>query len=114
MQIGVETPREMAEADFAEFSRFLKVHVDGAFHFTRSVSAAMKKQEPKPVGSNSSGRGTSRGSIVILGSGSSFVATPAMVQYTTAKHAVIGLAKNAGGCLLTCISPPRIARYFVD
>lgn len=37
-----------------------------------------------------------RGVIVHLGSASSFVATPCMVQYTTAKHALIGLTKNAG------------------
>ncbi|RYP54380.1 hypothetical protein DL768_000797 [Monosporascus sp. mg162] len=91
--IGVEKQREISEADVAEFSRFLQVHVEGAFLVTRSVSAAMKGQGPRPIGSPD--RGTSRGSIVILGSGSSFVATPSMVQYTTAKHAVIGLAKNA-------------------
>jgi NAD(P)-dependent dehydrogenase (short-subunit alcohol dehydrogenase family) len=104
VQIGVETPREIAEADFSEFGRFLQVHVDGTFLLTRSVSAAMKRQEPRPVGSShASRRGTTRGSIVVLGSGSSFVATPSMVQYTTAKHAVIGLTKNAGERALTCM-----------
>ncbi|KAF2963024.1 hypothetical protein GQX73_g10540 [Xylaria multiplex] len=94
--IGVETPREISTADYSEFSRFLKIHVDGAFLLTRIISATMRTQEPKLIGSKDSGRGSSRGSIVILGSGSSFVATPCMVQYTTAKHAVLGLTKNAG------------------
>jgi len=56
----------------------------------------MKNQEAKQIGPTNAGRGASRGSIVVVGSGSSFVATPSMVQYTTAKHAVMGLVKNAG------------------
>ncbi|ORY71933.1 NAD(P)-binding protein [Pseudomassariella vexata] len=78
-----------------------------------SRSAAMKAQEPKPMGSSDRGtnRGSNRGSIVILVSGSSFVATPAMVQYTTAKHALIGLTKTAAldnaahGIRVNCICP---------
>ncbi|RCI12011.1 hypothetical protein L249_1079 [Ophiocordyceps polyrhachis-furcata BCC 54312] len=109
--IGVEQPRGIAEADPTEFSRFLRVHVDGSFFLTRSVSSVMQRQEPKQVGSSSSGRGVSRGSIVVLGSGSSFVATPSMVQYTTAKHAVLGLTKNAAldnavyGIRVNCVCP---------
>ncbi|KAI1125553.1 hypothetical protein F5Y10DRAFT_279398 [Nemania abortiva] len=109
--VGVEAPREIASADYLEFGRFLKVHVDGTFLLTRSMSAAMKSQEPKLIGSKDSGRGSSRGSIVILGSGSSFVATPSMVQYTTAKHAVLGLTKNAAldnaahGIRVNCVCP---------
>ncbi|PFH62267.1 hypothetical protein XA68_14398 [Ophiocordyceps unilateralis] len=111
IQVGVEQPRGISEADPVEFSRFLRIHVDGTFLLTRSVSAAMQRQEPKPVGSSSSGRGVSRGSIVVLGSGSSFVATPSMVQYTTAKHAVLGLTKNAAldnaphGIRVNCVCP---------
>ncbi|RDA93279.1 hypothetical protein CP533_2064 [Ophiocordyceps camponoti-saundersi (nom. inval.)] len=109
--VGVEQPRGIAEADPVEFSRFLRIHVDGSFYLTRSVSSVMQRQEPKPVGSSSSGRGASRGSIVVLGSGSSFVATPSMVQYTTAKHAVLGLTKNAAldnaahGIRVNCVCP---------
>lgn len=72
----------------------MQVNVDGTFLVTRTMSMAMKCQETRPI--RGVGRGTTRGSIVILGSGSSFVATPAMVQYTAAKHAVMGVAKNAG------------------
>ncbi|PHH80581.1 hypothetical protein CDD80_840 [Ophiocordyceps camponoti-rufipedis] len=107
--VGVERPRGMAEADAVEFSRFLRVHVDGSFFLTRSVSAVMKEQEL--VASPTPGRGGSRGAIVLLGSGSSFVATPSMVQYTTAKHAVLGLTKNAAldnapfGIRVNCVCP---------
>ncbi|TGJ82152.1 hypothetical protein E0Z10_g6603 [Xylaria hypoxylon] len=109
--IGVETPRDIATADYSEFSRFLRIHVDGTFLLTRMMSAVMRAQEPKLIGSKDSGRGSSRGSIVILGSGSSFVATPSMVQYTTAKHAVLGLTKNAAldnaphGIRVNCLCP---------
>ncbi|KAI1356625.1 hypothetical protein F5Y01DRAFT_301466 [Xylaria sp. FL0043] len=109
--IGVETQRDISSADYSEFSRFLKIHVDGTFLLTRIMSATMRAQEPKLIGSKDSGRGSSRGSIVILGSGSSFVATPSMVQYTTAKHAVLGLTKNAAldnaphGIRVNCLCP---------
>ncbi|KAF2644243.1 NAD(P)-binding protein [Massarina eburnea CBS 473.64] len=109
--IGVETPREISDASFDEFSRFLRVHVEGTFLVIRSVSAAMKRQDVKPVASANVARGTSRGSIVVVGSGSSFVATPSMVQYTTAKHAVMGLVKNAAvdnaphGIRVNCACP---------
>ncbi|KAK7946584.1 NAD(P)-binding protein [Apiospora aurea] len=102
--IGVEKQREFAEADIDEFARFLELHVTGSFLLTRSVSAVMKTQEANANGP--AARGSCRGSIVLLGSGSSFVATPAMVQYTTAKHAVIGLAKNAAyGIRVNCVCP---------
>ncbi|KAI1377699.1 NAD(P)-binding protein [Hypoxylon crocopeplum] len=109
--IGVQSPREISEAETAEFKRFLQVNVEGAFLVTRSISAVMKNQEPRPNGCNSSTRGMSRGAIVHLGSASSFVATPSMVQYTTAKHALIGLTKNAAldnaayGIRVNCVCP---------
>ncbi|KAI9154977.1 Cupin-domain-containing oxidoreductase virC [Paramyrothecium foliicola] len=93
--IGVTKPGEISDADFSEFSRFLKIHVEGSFLVTRRVSSIMRNQDPQTHGLESHKRGTTRGAIVILGSASSFVASPSMVQYTTAKHAVLGLAKNA-------------------
>lgn len=74
----------------------MKVNVTGTFLVTRAMSAIMKSQEPIAVDLSSPGRGTTRGSIVNLGSASSFVATPKMIQYTAAKHAVLGITKNAG------------------
>lgn len=56
----------------------------------------MKLQELKPVDPANPGRGGTRGSIVTLGSGNSFAAAPHLVQYTAAKHAVLGVTKNAG------------------
>lgn len=56
----------------------------------------MQRQELKPIESSNPGRGGTRGSIVTLGSGNSFAAAPNLVQYTAAKHAVLGVTKNAG------------------
>ena len=44
-----------------------------------------------------------RGSIVNLGSCNSLAATKDIVQYTTSKHAVLGLTRNAGK-IVCCIS----------
>lgn len=74
----------------------LQVNVTGTFLITRAVSAVMKSQEATITKPGSSERGFHRGSIVIIGSASAFVATPGMTQYTTAKHAVLGITKNAG------------------
>ncbi|KKP03448.1 cupin domain-containing protein [Trichoderma harzianum] len=93
--IGVQLARDISEADFHEFGRFLRIHVEGTFLLVRSVSAAMKLQELKPVDPANPGRGGTRGSIVTLGSGNSFAAAPHLVQYTAAKHAVLGVTKNA-------------------
>ena len=94
--MGVKTASETAETDIEEFKNMLEVNATGTFLVTRTMSAIMKSQESCPVDAFSPGRGSTRGSIVNLGSASSFVATPKMIQYTASKHAVIGITKNAG------------------
>ncbi|KAI1499773.1 NAD(P)-binding protein [Biscogniauxia marginata] len=93
--VGVRIAHEVAEADVDEFNSMLRVNVTGTFLVTRTMSAIMKSQEPKLNDPASPGRGITRGAIVNLGSASSFVATPKMIQYTAAKHAVLGVTKNA-------------------
>ena len=95
-KIGVQAPAEIAEASVSEFQRFLDVNVLGMFLCTRALSAAMKKQELRAVSKTNAKRGSTRGVIVNMGSCSGFVATPMLSQYTTSKHAVLGLTKNAG------------------
>ncbi|KAM4060149.1 short chain dehydrogenase [Hirsutella rhossiliensis] len=89
----------IAEASFVDFKHLIDVNVNGTFLFNSLLSAAMKVQEPRQVGDPA--RGTTRGSIVNLASVSSFMAVPNMVQYTTCKHAIIGLTKTAGEHLET-------------
>ena len=122
LQVGVQIPRPIADADAGEFRRFLQVHVEGTFTLVRRVSAAMICQDLQPNGSapstdsaRTSARGGTRGSIVTLASANSFVATPHMVQYTTAKHALLGLTRNAGPYIhvrimltVLCISLTRV------
>lgn len=91
----------MAAASLGELSRFWNVNVQGTFNVLRSFSAAMQAQESRTVTiAAARGRKTSRavgrGTIVVLGSCNSFVATPRIVPYTTAKHAVMGMIKTAG------------------
>lgn len=95
-QVGVEVALEIAEASADEFSRFMNVNVTGSFRIVQHASALMKAQEPRPYSKASPGRGSTRGSIVLMGSAASLVVQPRMVQYTTSKHAVLGLARTAG------------------
>lgn len=87
---------EIADASVAELGRFLNINVMGSFLVTKLASSRMKAQEPLPVSAGNSARGSSRGVIVNMASCSSFMATPGLTQYTTSKHAVLGLTRNAG------------------
>ena len=74
----------------------MDVNVFGMFLCTRALSRVMKVQSLRPVSEGNPRRGETRGAIVNMGSCSSFVATPMLGQYTTSKHAVLGLTRNAG------------------
>ncbi|KAI1113128.1 hypothetical protein F5Y14DRAFT_452357 [Nemania sp. NC0429] len=77
------------------FGNMMNIHVAGTFLAARAVSNAMRSQDPIAISNQAPGRGLTRRCIVIIGSASAFVATPSMIQYTTPKHAVLGLTKNA-------------------
>lgn len=79
-----------------EFQRFMDVNTLGMFLVTREVSIVMRHQAAIPVSEHSPGRGTTRGAIVNLGSGSSLIATPGVLPYTASKHGALGLSKNSG------------------
>jgi NAD(P)-dependent dehydrogenase (short-subunit alcohol dehydrogenase family) len=104
----VEHPLEIAEASVAEFERFWNVNVKGTLLCLKAESAAMKKQDIVTVPTRSGPRNIGRGTIINLGSCNSYMATPKIVQYTSAKHAVLGMTKNAG-ILSLLPSPFRIA-----
>ena len=82
------------------FTQTVDVNIKGAVYFVRAVSAAMATQEELThVSSGRHGnttRSLGRGSIVLLGSVSSYIAAPGMLNYTTSKHAIIGVTKSDG------------------
>ena len=96
LQVGVQETREVAEASLEEFDRFWHVNVRGLLHCVQAVSKAMKQQPVITVAGRNGPRDVGRGVIINLGSCSSYVATHHIVQYTTSKHAVLGLTRNAG------------------
>lgn len=82
------------------FTQTVDVNIKGAVYFVRAVSAAMATQDELTHVSNgrhgSTTRSLGRGSIVLLGSVMSYIAGPGMLNYTTSKHAIIGVTKSAG------------------
>ncbi|KAI1771742.1 hypothetical protein F4818DRAFT_202596 [Hypoxylon cercidicola] len=109
--IGVQQAKDIASLQLDEFQRFLDINTVGMFLVTKEVSIAMRAQESLPMSPSAPGRGTTRGAIVNLGSGSSMIATPGVLPYTTSKHAALGLSKNSAldnapyGIRVNCVCP---------
>lgn len=78
---GVQIIAPLAELSFADWKRMLAVHLDGAFLTTRAAMRQMVE----------AGRG---GSILLMGSAHSHVASPLKAPYVTAKHGLLGLART--------------------
>ncbi|KAI1109055.1 hypothetical protein F5Y14DRAFT_44828 [Nemania sp. NC0429] len=95
--VGVRRHVPVDETDAEEMDRFWRVNVMGTFHCIQAVTKVMKEQDIATVISPRGGgrREVGRGAILNLGSLNSYVATPNIVQYTTSKHAIMGLTKNA-------------------
>ncbi|KAI0469313.1 short-chain dehydrogenase/reductase SDR [Xylaria cf. heliscus] len=93
--IGVQKPLPIDAADQAEMNRFWQVNVMGTFNCVQAVTKVMKQQSSQSIYSGGRERDCGRGVILNLASCNSYWATPNIVQYTTAKHAVLGLTKNA-------------------
>ena len=94
--IGVQKPFPIETADQAEMNRFWQVNVMGTFNCVQAMTKIMKEQSVLKVSGRNGKRDCGRGVILNLASANSYWATPNIVQYTTAKHAVLGLTKNAG------------------
>ncbi|OTB07644.1 hypothetical protein M426DRAFT_317947 [Hypoxylon sp. CI-4A] len=109
--ISIKTYQAVGDAPFDEFKSTLNVHVHGTFLVTSYITKAMKAQELKPVDPAVPQLGGTRGSIVNLGSVTSLFPPPNMVQYTTSKHAVLGITKTAAvdnaphGIRVNCLCP---------
>ncbi|XXH01659.1 hypothetical protein Hte_008019 [Hypoxylon texense] len=93
--IGVQKPLPIEEADQGEMNRFWQVNVMGTFNCIQAMTNVMKEQTAVRISSRGRERECGRGVILNLASCNSYWATPNIVQYTTAKHAVLGMTKNA-------------------
>lgn len=96
LQLGIKNARPVSETCMAEFDNLMSVNVKGTMLCVRAVSRAMKAQEERLVAGRTGPFNVGRGSIVNLASANSVVAFPEIVQYTAAKHAVLGITKTAG------------------
>lgn len=77
---GVQIIAPIVDFSFADWKRMLAIHMDGAFLTTR---AAMRQMID-------AGRG---GSIILMGSAHSHVASKFKAPYVAAKHGLLGLAR---------------------
>ena len=82
--------------DTAEFERFLNVNVKGIMLFAKMMTRVMKDQESREVQGRKYRRDLGRGCIINIGSLNFYVAVSGIVQYTAAKHALLGITKSAG------------------
>ncbi|KAK3292861.1 uncharacterized protein B0H64DRAFT_402967 [Chaetomium fimeti] len=118
--IGVQQPRSVSETDMAEFDRFYAVNIRGTMLCVRAVTQAMMAQEQLTVAGRTGPRDAGRGSIVNLASANSLVAFPDIVQYTTAKHAVLGITKTAAldnaphGIRVNAVCPSWVETPMID
>lgn len=95
--MGGDTQNFVQQSSIEEFDKIMSINARGTLLCVRAVSAAMAKQELLPSVTGRHGtRSVGRGSIVNLGSASSYVASPGTNPYTMSKHAIIGLTKAAG------------------
>lgn len=94
--LGVQKHLPVEDADSAEMNRFWQVNVMGTLNCIQAMTKVMKEQSVATVSSRGRTREVGRGVILNIGSCNSYIATHHIVQYTTTKHAVMGLTKNAG------------------
>jgi len=77
---GIQIISPLVELSFADWKRMLAIHMDGAFLTSR---AAMRQMV-------AAGRG---GSVILMGSAHSHVASKFKAPYVAAKHGLLGLAR---------------------
>jgi 3-hydroxybutyrate dehydrogenase len=77
---GIQVISSIVDFKYEDWKRLMAIHVDGAFLTTRACMREMIK----------AGKG---GSIILMGSVHSHLASPLKAPYVTAKHGLLGLAK---------------------
>lgn len=76
---GVQIVHRTEDFPFADWKRLLAIHLDGAFLTTKACLPHMYRQKS--------------GSIILMGSVHSKLASPLKSAYVTAKHGLMGLAR---------------------
>jgi 3-hydroxybutyrate dehydrogenase len=76
---GIQIVHPIEDFPFAEWKKMLAIHLDGAFLTTKAVLPHMYKQNS--------------GSIILMGSVHSKLASVLKAPYVTAKHGLLGLAR---------------------
>ena len=76
---GVQIVHKTEDFPFADWKRMMAIHLDGAFLTTKSCLPHMYKQ--------------GAGSIILMGSVHSKLASPLKSAYVTAKHGLLGLCR---------------------
>jgi 3-hydroxybutyrate dehydrogenase len=77
---GIQIISPLVDLSFADWKRMLAIHMDGAFLTSR---AAMRQMIARGAG----------GSIILMGSAHSHVASTFKAPYVAAKHGLLGLAR---------------------
>jgi 3-hydroxybutyrate dehydrogenase len=77
---GIQIVHRTEDFPFSEWKRLLAIHLDGAFLTTKACLPLMYRQKS--------------GSIILMGSVHSKLASPLKSAYVTAKHGLIGLART--------------------
>lgn len=72
------------------------VNVKRTLLFCKLATQATKKQEPRKCQGRAVECNLGRGVVVDFGSLDLYVTVPGIVQYTAAKHALVGITKSAG------------------
>lgn len=101
------------------FNKTIDVNVKGAVYFARAITAIMAAQDELIHTSGSrygnTTRTLGRGSLVFLGSVNSYITSPGMLNYTTSKHAIVGITKSvAMDCLKSKIRVNAVCPSWVD
>ena len=77
---GIQIINAIVDLSYTDWKRLMAIHADGAFLTTRASMRAMIAAK-------------SGGSIILMGSVHSHLASPLKAPYVTAKHGLLGLAK---------------------
>ncbi|KAJ5766761.1 uncharacterized protein N7511_004377 [Penicillium nucicola] len=93
--VSMNTAISLEDIPIEEWERVNRVNVHGILHCMQAVGKAMKSQPRITLAGRDRPRDAGKGSIVNIGSIHSFLSAPGTAQYTTSKHAMLGLTRSA-------------------